>query len=317
MTYSLSTSGGEPKFYGPGCICHVSCGVLLSALLVTLTIVLAFVPIPAKVSTIAQSKTIVVLPQPSHLSWFNKLCVEIDGPCAGELYHLPCDQIKMDYTANHSTQGVTDFIYCLGNSSFLFFHNEPDSADAFVSSNHELASSDFFDKYGNCSNAPSDVAPKHCIHFDPEENPALKNVTMQLSRYFGEYYFVRESHSSIIFRINRYTIAYHESYKQKYFKGKLTKDEPRCFDLQTSFHPWSFNVSEQCLLLNVSEHNCYGAPPQNVVVKPEKRRDILVWPSIAIVLVVVVEILILLGQRLRFRNKMKEYRGGVQMVKFD
>ncbi len=316
MTYSVSASGREPKFCGPACICiHGLCGVLMFAL-VTLTIALAFIPISAKVSTIAQSSTIVVLPQPSRLSWHSKLCVEIDGPCAGELYHLPCDQIKVDYKINHSTRGVFDFIYCLGNSSFLFIHNEPDAADAFVSSDNELASSDFFDKY-NCSNAPSDVDPTHCIHFDREENPASKNVTMQLSRYSGEYYFVRRSSPSIYFRINRYTIAYHESYKQKYFKGKLTKDEPRCFDLQAPFHPWSFDVNEQCLLLNVSGHNCYGSSLHHVDVTPEKRRDILVWPSIVLLLVVVVEILIVLGQRLWFRIKMTKYRGGVQMVEFD
>ena len=281
----------EPQFWNSKfALLYLILLLICVAVLVIVLIALSFAPVSEKMSVIAQSGNIMILPKPSHTSWLTRLSIQTKGPCSRELYQLPCSDIQVKHDENYDPSGNQDFIYCTSNSTVVFNQTGAQAGDGFVTDNYDAILSYDNDNY-NCTNAPGNV---RCIHFDYKKtsSPIVKNISINLPPYVGNYYYIRKSYKiySIIFHINRFSVRYDDSYKDKnHYKGPNTKTNPLCVVLQDIFRPWSFKDSKDCLLLNVIRDDCFGSPihHQYFDIIPERRYDILVWAAPAFFVLIV------------------------------
>ena len=279
-------------------------------MLVIVLIALSFTPVSEKMSVIAQSGNIMILPKPSHTSWLTRLSIQTKGPCSGELYQIPCSDIQAKHDENYDPSGNDDFIYCISNSTFVFTRIAVEAADGFVTNNYDAITSYNNKDYNSCNNAPSNV---RCVHFDYDETNShtVKNITIDLPPYVGSYYYIRKSYYSIKVRMNRFSVRYDKSYKEKpYYKGDVTKAKPLHVVLQDIFRPWSFKDMEDCLLLNVTRDDCYGLQRHNQYfdIIPERRYDILVWAASAFfALIVFIGLYIFFGQWLDYKIRRRPW----------
>ncbi len=271
-------------------------------------IALSFAPVSENISVIGKSANIIILPKPNHTSWLTRLSFQTEGSCNGKLYQLPCSKIQVKHDKNYNTNHKDDLIYCISDTTFMFTHIESGAANGFVTNRYETFSEyNTDDNYINCSDLDDLPPDVHCIHFDSGDKlQSIKNITINLPSYTGSYYYIRRSNTSIKYRIDRYSVQYDSSY-ESYYKGTVTKEKSIHINLQSVFKPWSFDDSEDCLLLKVAEY-CDAHDHYTFIVNPEKRHDILLWPMIlCFISIVLIVSNICLCTRLHFKKEMREF----------
>ena len=299
----------EPQFWNRKfALLYLILLLICVAVLVIVLIALSFAPVSEKMSVIAQPGNIMILPKPSHTSWLTRLSIQTKGPCSGELYQIPCSDIQVKHEENYNPSGNDDFIYCISNSTFVFTQIADQAADGFVTNNYDAITSYDNNDYNSCNNATSNV---RCVHFNETNSTTVQNITIDLPPYVGSYYYIRKSYFSIKVRMNRFSVCYDKSYKEKpYYKGDVTKAKPLPVVLQDIFRPWSFKDMEDCLLLKVTRDDCYGSPihHQYFDIIPEKRYDIRVLAASAFfALIVFIGLCIFFGQWRHYRIKRRPW----------
>ena len=257
-----------PQFCSKKWIATYACLLLLLAILVITTGLLYFVPSakPYKPGAYGEMTTLVPL-YPSS-AWLSSIILQ-PGACNKlyNLYNVPCTQLNASnelYSPNAVDSRYSEDIYCLEGSVFYFELLED---DAIVN----ISLYENSKKPEICEDKPG---VSRCILL----NETHKSASIEVWATGDQGIFYSWDHSphdvNVNYSINRYY------YDAELYSKFLLPPKP-LIPIHEGFLPFSL-TSDTCLLLSLSD-NCNN----DFTIQPIRRQDILFWPGLAAVLIVI------------------------------
>ena len=278
-----------PQFCSKKWIGTYACLVLLLAILVITTGLLYFVPSAKPYKPGAYWEMTTLLPVYPSSVWVSSIIIQARS-CNSiyKLYHVPCKQLNASnelYSKSPSNIRYKDHIYCLEGSVFYF---ELAEDDATVNISLYESSK----KPEVCENKPG---VSRCIQL----NETHKSDSIEVWATGDQGTFYSWDHSpnpvNVNYSINRYY------YNAELYTNFLLPPKP-LIPIHEGFLPFNL-TSDTCLLLSLDD-DC----DNNFTIQPARRQDILFWPGLAAVLIVVfIFAMITVVQPAVFQKKKNNY----------
>lgn len=252
----------------------------------------------------------------SWTKWLTYFSFSINATkCEGDLYEVPCNQLKRHLSSYDIDTSDIDFIYCLNNSSFnVTWNSSSDAGDTFIdfwiTSNFNIALDYRFDTAPNCSSPVPDHPQSTCRRLTPENSSAIV-VTNASSECDGQYYFLvnhaKES-SSVRVHVNQFYYDISD-YPNPVNKDRVGQVSDVKVPLRSTFQPTNFSIADNdCFIMHVNEDHCHGDfPPNMLYVHSFRRGDVIFWPCLAAAVTLLVPVCVLVTHVAIFIWRRKMY----------
>ena len=256
-------------------------------------VALRYLPQQDQHGVVVYEKDTVLIPVQPSTKWLAYVTFSVNASgCCGNLYQVPCLQLKPHSTVYEFDPSDEDQVYCLnGKSQFniTWDHNSTGYLWLFKEYSLYLDAKINSAKYSNCDSSPKNAL---CVYLSPQNNTAILNITINSgTKYGGQYIYVytigMSSPSQIL--INRwfYNTSDYTSIKPR----RLEYDNHVTFHLHNNFQPANFSSStDDCFLLGVDKDAWCNHNHQEgyVTLYPVRRVDILFWPVLAATITLVI-----------------------------
>ena len=221
-----------------------------------------------------------IVPSPA---WLVKADLTIEKDCFGEYCRISCDKLSPTHIPEYELS-ENDFIYCLQNTVFNFTLTQPESVSGNVSVWLLEGNPTKYPK-DNCTTDPTIEGKQVCI----ELNSTHPSGTIEVwhKGIEGAYYYWRywpTANSSVNAVIQDWYLYTTDSNiisceSSDSFNGAV--NSPIVMSYHEGFQPT--NLTSSCLLVSIGQ----SSQCKKVDIETHRRYDIVFWPGLAGILVIV------------------------------
>lgn len=293
--------------------------VIVAVVIIAVLVLLYFIPKEHNTKVLVYQGDTVFLPMSFSSLWVKTVEFSTNGPCTGELYQVACSNLTRRYNPAYyttNTPNQVNHIYSLNNSTFVFtLESKSVNSDGrvWLFTDYELEQkvNKDYSKY-DCDNPPGDTV---CRCLTAKANTT--RITTDGPSDEGRYYFVdRKAEDYISFYIERYYYNVSDFDNHTSIISKLNTEHTVKVDFHTQFDPTDFSTSNSCFLYDVKRQCSATADTyQYVYMTVSRREDILLWPGLVVLLVVIAFLIAFLAHAgtYRYYRKCYEERANMQM----